>query len=78
MPEYFANSAERVPSVMTSLECAKYLRVDEGSPNDAATLKRLDRITAKKILKPILIGGKRRYPRTECDRYVESLMEPVI
>lgn len=75
MTDVLPNSQLPIPDLMTPLEAADYLRIADGSPNDRATLKRLDNLLKKGVLKPILILRKRRFPRAECDRFIAAQME---
>lgn len=77
MTDVLPNSRLPIPDVMTSLEACDYLRVADGSPNDKATLKRLDRLLAKGVLRAVLISRKRRFTRAECDRFIAAEMASV-
>ena len=72
MPEYFPNTSDPVPRVLTPTEACYYLRLDEGRESEAAMLKALDRLVEKRLVRPALIGHLKRYDRLELDRFIET------
>lgn len=75
MPEYFPNTSDPVPRVLTPLEACYYLRLDEGREGESAMLKALDRLVENKLLRPALIGKSRRFDRLKLDRFIERQTE---
>ena len=75
MPEYFPNTNDPVPRVLTPLETCHYLRLDEGRETESAMLSALDRLVENKLLRPALIGKLRRFDRLELDRFIARQTE---
>ena len=47
------------------------MRLDDGRGDDLA-VRALDRLVAKSLLRPVIIGGKRRYAPCELQRFVQE------
>lgn len=71
--EFFAGGSEPVPKLLTALEACRFLRLDLGRETEAAMLKALDRLVARKRIRPAIHLGKRYYDRDELIRYVDAL-----
>ena len=57
--------------LFTAEEAAVYLRLDEGREIGAA-VKALNRLVDKGLIRPCLVGGKRRYSVAELDRFIHD------
>ena len=75
MAEYFPNTHDPVPRLLTPIEACYYLRLDEGRPNEDAMLKALDRLVEAKLVRPALVGRLKRYDRLELDRFITQQTE---
>ena len=60
------------PAVFDELEAATYLRLVDDDQDDKAARRRINRLVDRGLLRPCLIGGKRRYWRRELDRFLEQ------
>ncbi len=60
--------------VLTPAEAAAYLRLDEDRELPAA-LRALDRLVDKRLLRPCIVGKRRRYSRAELDRFINEQTE---
>lgn len=74
MIEFFPNSRQPVPEVMTAIEACRYLRLDEDRDTDLA-LKSLRRLVDKQLLHPCRLGRHNRFSRRELARLVQQLTE---
>ena len=59
---------------MTECEAAGYLRLDENRSDENA-VKALNRLVAKRLVRPCLVGNWRRYWRRELDRFMRDETE---
>lgn len=74
MIEFFPNSREPVPEVLTADEACCYLRLDEG--RDLVNARRaLARLVTKRLLRPCRLGKYNRFTRLELSRMVQELTE---
>lgn len=71
--EYFPGTSDPVPKLLTALEACRFLRLDLGRETEAAMVKALDRLIARKLIRPAIHLGKRYYDRDELVRYVDAL-----
>ena len=62
------------PTLMTDIEAARYLLLAEGKDDDAAVAA-VNRLVDAHKLRPCVIGGRRRYSRTELDHCIGDLTE---
>jgi len=78
--EFFPSSTEPVPPLLTPLETVRLLRLDlrtlpdgiEETREPADSLKSLDHLCRKGLLKPRRIGKCRRFARAEVLRLIEE------
>lgn len=75
MTEFLPGMDRPAPALMTAEEAAVYLRLAtphecEESPD--IVVVRLNRLVNKHLLRPCLVGGKRRYGRQELDRFIAA------
>ncbi len=63
-------SATTWPEVLEPLEAAAFLRIADGVRSDRGALASLERLVASGKLRPVLIGGKRRYWHGELLRFL--------
>jgi hypothetical protein len=64
------------PALLTPREAVQYLRLDaDGSENEAALTKRLNRLVDAGLIKPALIANKRLYAVGELDRFINDRTE---
>lgn len=64
-----------LPPLLTDLEAAAYLRLTDDAPSDDAALKRLNRIVDHKLLRPCIVGKRRRYSVRELERFIDAQTE---
>ena len=63
---------ERLDSpLLTPQEAVMYLRLDE-ERELAASLRALDRLVDKRLLRPCIVGKRRRYSRAELDWCIDE------
>ncbi len=77
MPEVVgpAMPDERVDSpLLTPREAVMYLRLD-AERELPASLRALDRLVDKRLLRPCIVGKRRRYSRAELDRFIDEQTE---
>ena len=74
MTEYFPNTNQPVPRVLTADEACRYLRRDEDRDVELAR-KALRRLVDKRLLNPCRLGRHNRYTREELERLVRQLTE---
>jgi hypothetical protein len=61
------------PALLTPREAVAYLRLDaDGSENESALTKRLNRLVDAGLIKPALIANKRFYAVAELDRFISD------
>ena len=73
--EYFPGTLDPVPALLTALEACRFLRLDLGRETEAAMLKALDRLVARKRIRPAIHLGRRYYSRDELVRYINAMTE---
>jgi len=82
MTEYFPGTDCRVPSCLTDLEAAFYLRFTDTltpTPDDAATARRqLEHLRRNGHIHGVKCGRCIRYARTELDRFMDPAAEDQI
>lgn len=61
--------------LMTDIEAARWLRLTEDGREDAAAVKALNYIVDKGLLRPCIVGKRRRYLLRELERFVEAQTE---
>lgn len=74
MIEYFANSKDPVPEVLTAEEACRFLRLDEDRDMEQAS-RALQRLVDKRLLHPCRLGRHNRFTRQELSRLVKDLTE---
>ena len=66
---------ERLDSpLLTPREAVMYLRLDE-EREPPASLRALDRLVDKRLLRPCIVGKRRRFSRVELDRFIDEQTE---
>lgn len=70
MDEYFANSSQPVPTVLTEDEAIQFLRLDEAEKRPGAAKRALRRLVETKRIRPVRIGLLNRFAREELRRFV--------
>ncbi|MCH8315457.1 MAG: hypothetical protein IIA64_05745 [Planctomycetes bacterium] len=73
--EYFPNTTQPVPKLLTALEAVRFLRLDIDRESETAALRALQRLVERRLIRPAIHVGKRFYDRNELIRYVDSLTE---
>lgn len=73
--EYFPGTDEAVPLLLTPIEACQFLRLDLGRESEAAMVKALDRLVARRRIRPAIHLGKRYYSRSELIAYVDRLVK---
>ena len=73
--EYFPNTTQPVPKLLTALEACAFLRLDLDRDSESAMLRALQRLVESKRIRPAVHTGKRFYDRDELVRYVNALTE---
>ena len=63
------------PEVLTALEAARFLRLVDEHADETAARRRMNRLVDGGELKPILLGGRRRYLLSELHRFLVARME---
>ena len=74
MPEHFPGTDESVPALLTSVEAARFLRLDVGRDEDAA-LRSLRRLVERGQLRPCRLTKSNCFSRSECIRLIETRTE---
>lgn len=72
--EFLPGTSVPAPALMIDSEAAGYLRLDENRSNDNA-VKALNRLVEKRLIRPCLVGNRRRYWRHELDRFMREETE---
>jgi len=67
--EYLPGTTVPAPALMTESEAAGYLRLDDNRSTENA-VKALNRLVEKRLIRPCLVGNRRRYWRHELDRFM--------
>ena len=67
--EFLPGTSVPAPALMIDSEAADYLRLDENRSNENA-VKALNRLVEKRLIRPCLVGNRRRYWRHELDRFM--------
>jgi len=62
------------PMLMSDVDAAAYLLLAEGKDDDAA-IAAINRLVDAHKLRPCVIGGRRRYSKTELDRLIHDTTE---
>lgn len=62
-------------ALLTDIEAARWLRLTDDGRNDAAALQALNRLVDQKLLRPCIVGKRRRYFVPELERFVMSQIE---
>ena len=73
--EYFPNTVQPVPKLLTALEACAFLRLDLDRDSESAMLRALQRLVERRLIRPAIHVGRRFYDRNELIRYVDSLTE---
>ncbi len=60
------------PLVLLPAEAAHLLRLDEDGRDADLAVRALDRLVAKRLLRPCIIAGRRRYSPAELLRFIEE------
>jgi hypothetical protein len=53
--------AEATQALFSDIEAARWLRLTDDAPNDDAALKRLARLVDSGLLRPCIVGKRRRF-----------------
>ncbi len=61
--------------LLTAQEAAAFLRLDEDGRDARACKAALDRLVARGLLRPAVVGRDRRYTVRELNRYLDALVE---
>jgi hypothetical protein len=75
MHEFLPGTGCPAPALMTAEEAALYLRLaspEECKEHGERVVARLNRLVDKGLLRPCMVGGKRRYARSELNRFITS------
>ncbi len=72
--EFLPGTTVPAPALMTECEAAGYLRLDENRSDENA-VKALNRLVAKRLVRPCLVGNRRRYWRHELIRFMRDETE---
>ena len=59
------------PALFTDVEAATYLRLLENGEDAASARQKMNRLVDKDMVRPCLVGGRRRYSRRELDRFID-------
>ena len=73
--EYFPNTSQPVPLLLTSAEAVRFLRLDLDRESESAALRALTRLVERGLVRPAVHVGRRFYSRTELIAYVDRLVE---
>ena len=73
--EYFPNTTQPVPKLLTALEAVRFLRLDIDRESETAALRALQRLVERKLLHATLHVGRRFYSRDELIHYVARMTE---
>lgn len=60
------------PALFTYQEAAQYLRLAQDGQDDAGSRRAMDYLVAKGLLRPTLVGRRRRYAKIELDRFISA------
>ena len=70
------DGAPRVDSpLLTETEAAAFLRLANDGADEKAAKRAMDRLVAKGVVRPAVVGRHRRYTRRELLRYLDELVE---
>ncbi len=73
MSEFLPEIGIPAPALMTPQEAALYLRLatkEECEGQAEIVVTRVNRLVERGLLRPCIVGGKRRYGRHELDRFI--------
>lgn len=61
--------------ILTDAEACRWLRLDVDAPNESAGLRRLARLVDSGLLRPAIIGKRRRFLVSELERFAAAQVE---
>ena len=70
-PEWLPTQPPRIaPALMTAVEAAAYLRLDEDDRDPADAIRSLNYLVQRGRLRPCRVGKHNRFARAELDRFI--------
>lgn len=74
-PIEFLPSGDPAPALMTETEAAAFLRLADDGQDAEAARRAMNHLVDRGLVRPCLVGGKRRYSRRELDRFIDAETE---
>ena len=61
--------------LLTETEAAAFLRLANDGRDATAAKRAMDRLVARRLIRPCLVGNRRRYSRRELDGFIDAQTE---